>query len=192
MWMTLRPTLKVKVIGQRSRSRGQQSWSHASFNCMSCQSQRSHYPRSKVTWTKLKGHMGQEKPKVYDNGRWAHINVKLHFSIYGALGKKAFCRILKRWVISWITSQNVQRLQIFAISASFLKGDIKTSLFMSCKFKCDVGLPCILYGHQSRPNLVCLYSGQFYMRHLITAETFQIKYIYGLTYVLYHINKPKS
>ncbi len=31
----------------------------------------------------------------------------LLFYIYGALGKKAFCRISKRWFISWIISQNV-------------------------------------------------------------------------------------
>ena len=35
------------------------------------------------------------------------------------LGKKAFCQILKRLFIGWITGQNVQRLQIFAIWASF-------------------------------------------------------------------------
>ena len=49
--------------------------------------------------------------------------------IYGALDKKAFCRILKRWFISWITDQNVKRLHIFAILASFLYGNLKgTSL----------------------------------------------------------------
>ncbi len=47
------------------------------------------------------------------------------FYIYGALGKKAFCRILKRWFIGWITCQNVQRLQIFAILASYLWGNLK-------------------------------------------------------------------
>ena len=35
--------------------------------------------------------------------------------------KKAF---LKRWFISWIRGQNVQRLQIFAIFASFLWGNL--------------------------------------------------------------------
>ena len=40
-----------------------------------------------------------------------------HLYIYGMLGKKAFCRILKRWSISWITGQNIQKLQIFAILA---------------------------------------------------------------------------
>ncbi len=40
------------------------------------------------------------------------------------LAKKAFCRILKRWFIwsSWIIGQNILRLQIFAILASFLYG----------------------------------------------------------------------
>ena len=32
-------------------------------------------------WVKVKGHMGQGWPKAYDIGRWAHINIKLHFSI---------------------------------------------------------------------------------------------------------------
>ncbi len=36
------------------------------------------------------------------------------FPIYGVLGKKAFRQNLKRWFISWITGQNVQKLQIFA------------------------------------------------------------------------------
>ena len=32
------------------------------------------------------------------------------FYIYGALGKKASCQILKIWIIGWITGQNVHRL----------------------------------------------------------------------------------
>ncbi len=36
-----------------------------------------------------------------------------------------FFQILKRRLISWITSQNVQTLQIFATSASFLWGNLK-------------------------------------------------------------------
>ncbi len=36
------------------------------------------------------------------------------------LFKKAFFRILKRWFISLITGHNGQKLQIFAIFASFL------------------------------------------------------------------------
>ena len=34
------------------------------------------------------------------------------FYIYGALAKTAFCRILKRWFITRITCQNVQKFQI--------------------------------------------------------------------------------
>ena len=40
------------------------------------------------------------------------------FYIYGVLGKKAFCQNLQRWFISWITGQNVQKSQIFAVFAS--------------------------------------------------------------------------
>ena len=32
--------------------------------------------------------------------------------ICGTLGKNAFCRILKRWFINWISGQNVQKLQV--------------------------------------------------------------------------------
>ncbi len=48
------------------------------------------------------------------------------FSMYGGLGKKAFFWILKRWFISRITSQNVQRLQNSANLASFLWGNLKS------------------------------------------------------------------
>ncbi len=41
-----------------------------------------------------------------------------NFHIYGALGKKPCCRILKRSFISRITGHNVQMLQILAIFAS--------------------------------------------------------------------------
>ena len=42
--------------------------------------QGSHGSRSKVTGVKLKSHWGQVRPKTCQNGRWAHINVKLlHF-----------------------------------------------------------------------------------------------------------------
>ena len=34
-------------------------------------------------WVKVKGQMGQGWPKAYDIGRWAHINVKLHFFFLG-------------------------------------------------------------------------------------------------------------
>ncbi len=36
------------------------------------------------------------------------------------IGKKAFRRILKRWFISRITGQNVQKLQILLFFASFI------------------------------------------------------------------------
>ncbi len=45
--------------------------------------------------------------------------------LISSLFKKGFCRILKRWFISWITDQNVQKLQIFAILASQLSGILK-------------------------------------------------------------------
>ncbi len=47
------------------------------------------------------------------------------FYIYGALGKRDFCRILNRGLISWITGQNFQRLEIFTILASQLSGILK-------------------------------------------------------------------
>ncbi len=37
-----------------------------------------------------------------------------------------FCQILKRWLISWLTSQIIHRFQIFAILASFLWGNPKS------------------------------------------------------------------
>ncbi len=49
---------------------------------------------------------------------WPVIQLISTFYIYGALGKRAFCRILNRGIISWITCQNVQKLQIFTILAS--------------------------------------------------------------------------
>ena len=30
-------------------------------------------------WVKVKGHIGYAQPKGHDIGRWAHVNVKLHF-----------------------------------------------------------------------------------------------------------------
>ncbi len=47
------------------------------------------------------------------------------FYIYRALGKRDFCQISKRSLIGWITGQTVQRLQNFAILASFLYGNLK-------------------------------------------------------------------
>ncbi len=58
--------------------------------------------------------------------------------MYGVLGKKGLCRILKRWFIGRITGQNVQRLQIFAILASFLKGNLNASCIEECNAKCTV------------------------------------------------------
>ena len=46
------------------------------------------------------------------------------FFLYEALGKKAFFWILKTWSISWIASQNVQRMQISTILVSFLWGNL--------------------------------------------------------------------
>ncbi len=52
------------------------------------------------------------------------MTLKCHctFYIYGALGKKAFCRIWKRWFISWITGQNVQKLRILLFFTSYIAG----------------------------------------------------------------------
>ena len=47
------------------------------------------------------------------------------FYIYGALGKKAFCWILKRWFISRITGQNIQKLQILLFFASSIASILK-------------------------------------------------------------------
>ena len=41
------------------------------------------------------------------------------------LNKKAFCRILKRWFIGWITDQNVQKLQIWLFFASYIASILK-------------------------------------------------------------------
>ncbi len=37
--------------------------------------------RSKVTWVKVKGQVGQAQPKGDVICRWAHVNVKLHFCL---------------------------------------------------------------------------------------------------------------
>ena len=49
----------------------------------------------------------------------------MEHSVHGALGKKAFCQILKIW---FITGQNVQRLQIFVILASYLSCSLKVEV----------------------------------------------------------------
>ncbi len=53
------------------------------------------------------------------------LNRTSTFYIYGALCKKAFCRILKRWFISLITGQNVQKLQILLFFASYIAHILK-------------------------------------------------------------------
>ncbi len=50
--------------------------------------------------------------------------------MYGALVKRAFFWIWKRWYISRITSQNVQRMKIFAILVSFLWGNLNVYSFI--------------------------------------------------------------
>ena len=62
------------------------------------------------------------------NDRLSHFQFQLYhqmsllkchstFYIYGPLGKNDFCKILKRWLISWIIDQNVQRVLVFAVFA---------------------------------------------------------------------------
>ncbi len=41
------------------------------------QGQRSPWSRSKAITVKVNGHMGPGQQKGHENGRWAHINVKL-------------------------------------------------------------------------------------------------------------------
>ncbi len=64
--------------------------------------------------------------------------------------KKVFCRILTRWLTSWITDQNVQRLQIFAVFASFLWGNLK--VLPPCKFS--------IWHSQKNSSLDCISSSQ--------------------------------
>ena len=52
------------------------------------------------------------------------------FYIYEALGKKAFCWILKRWFISCITGKNVQKLQILLFFASYIAYILKVEGFL--------------------------------------------------------------
>ena len=64
MWMTPRSTPKVNVIGQRSRSSGKKNvdlWVHLSFDHLTrnIYGQGSYGLGSKVTWVRIKGHMGQ-------------------------------------------------------------------------------------------------------------------------------------
>ena len=65
------------------------------------------------------------------NLRQQMLLIKCHctFYIYGPLGRKAFCRILKICFISWITSLNVQKLQIFAIFASYLASIVNMTIY---------------------------------------------------------------
>ena len=41
------------------------------------------------------------------------------FYIFGPLGKKAFCRILKRWFITWITGQNPDFRYFWLITSKY-------------------------------------------------------------------------
>ena len=85
--MTQRSTLKVKVIGHRSkvkvRNRGFRSHCILTGNDIKVKvtwvKVRSLGSRSKVTWVKVKGHFGQGQANSRDIGRRAHISVKLHF-----------------------------------------------------------------------------------------------------------------
>ena len=81
--MTPRSTLEVKVIGQKSRSPGQKPQFEISFcsqlNGGNVRGQESHVSRSMITWVKAKAYVGQGQPIGHDIGRWAHVNVKLHF-----------------------------------------------------------------------------------------------------------------
>ena len=56
---------------------------------------------------------------ITSTNRCSFLKSPCTFYIYGALGKKAFCRILKRWLTSWITGQNVQKLQICRIHSKY-------------------------------------------------------------------------
>ncbi len=72
--------------------------------------------------------MKNDRPSGWQaNLRQQMLLIKYHwtFYIYGPLGRKAFCWILKICFISWITSLNVQKLQIFAIFASYLASIVK-------------------------------------------------------------------
>ena len=99
-------------------------------NCMQRQAIRRerymvHYsPVSSIQWTKrflrIPDSYDAKIAKICNFWTfWPVIKLINHlFKIYGSLGKRAFCRILNRGLISWITGQNVQRLLIFTILAS--------------------------------------------------------------------------
>ena len=76
-WMTPRLTLKVNVIGQRSRSSSQKTWFDASFDRLTGNlwGQESHGSRSKVTWIKVKGRPWRSRSnvKVTRSKIWFHI-----------------------------------------------------------------------------------------------------------------------
>ncbi len=52
------------------------------------------------------------------------------------LGKTAFCRILKRWFISWIKGQKVQKLQILLFFASYIARILKILYLNSWPYTC--------------------------------------------------------
>ena len=58
-WMTPTSTLKVRAIGQKSRSPGQKNITSVLFDRFTWSW--SHGSGSQVTWVKLKGHMVQGK-----------------------------------------------------------------------------------------------------------------------------------
>ncbi len=78
--------------------------------------------------------------------------IKCHctFYIYGPLGRKAFYRILKRCFISWITSLNIQKLQIFAIFASYLASIVKL-IYKNVDFDFTVYYNQLLTGAMDEP-----------------------------------------
>ncbi len=52
--------------------------------------------------------------------------------------KKVFCRIWKRWFISWITGHNVQKLQILLFFTSYIAGILK-NIHCNCKSRAIFG-----------------------------------------------------
>ncbi len=51
--------------------------------------------------------------------------------------KKAFCRIWRRWFISWITGQNVKNLQILLFFTSYIAGILKVMISFFRRFSED-------------------------------------------------------
>ncbi len=75
------------------------------------------------------------------------------FYIYGPLGRKVLCQILKSCYINWITSLNIQKLQIFAIFASYLASIVIKPGFIT------LYLPTLIDFSLVSLNIkICLYS----------------------------------